>query len=111
MKSDRLLSMLLMLQARSPRSARELADALEVSKRTVYRDMESLGAAGVPVYAERGSSGGIALAEGYRQAITRFNTDELHALFLAASDPLSELGVSGHKGALHKLAGALPDLQ
>lgn len=111
MKSDRLVSMLLLLQARSPRSARELAGTLEVSKRTVYRDVESLGAAGVPVYAERGSSGGIALAEGYRQAITRFNTDELHALFLAAAGPLSELGVTGHQGALHKLAGALPELQ
>ncbi len=103
--------MLLMLQARSPRSARELAGALEVSKRTVYRDADSLGAAGVPVYAERGSNGGIALAEGYRQAITRFNTDELHALFLAAADPLSELGVTGHRDALVKLSGALPELQ
>ena len=111
MKSDRLISLLLLLQARSPRSARELSETLEVSMRTVYRDVEALSFAGVPVYAERGSSGGILLAEGYRQAITQFSTDELHALFLAAADPLTELGVSGHKGALHKLAGALPDLQ
>jgi predicted DNA-binding transcriptional regulator YafY len=111
MKSDRLISLLLLLQARSPRSARELSETLEVSMRTVYRDVEALSFAGVPVYAERGSAGGILLAEGYRQAITQFSTDELHALFLAAADPLTELGVSGHKGALHKLAGALPDLQ
>ncbi|HKU67997.1 MAG TPA: HTH domain-containing protein, partial [Candidatus Baltobacteraceae bacterium] len=111
MKSDRLVSLLLMLQARSPRSARELAQALEVSARTIYRDVEALSVSGVPVYAERGSSGGIALADGYRRAITQFSTEELHALFLAAADPLAELGVTGHQRALDKLAGALPDLQ
>ena len=111
MKSDRLVSLLLLLQARSPRSARELADVLEVSARTIYRDVEALSLSGVPVYAERGSSGGIVLAEGYRKAITQFSTEELHALFLAAADPLSELGVTGHQRALDKLSGALPDLQ
>jgi predicted DNA-binding transcriptional regulator YafY len=111
MKSDRLVSLMLLLQARSPRSARELSRTLEVSTRTIYRDVDALSAAGVPVYAERGSSGGIVLSEGYRQAITQFSTDELHALFLAAADPLAELGVGGHERALHKLAGALPDLQ
>jgi len=111
MKSDRMVSLLLLLQARSPRSARELANTLEVSMRTVYRDVEALSWAGVPVYAERGSSGGIMLAEGYRKAITQFSTEELHALFLAAADPLAELGVSAHARALDKLEGALPDLQ
>lgn len=111
MKSDRLVSLLLLLQSRSPRSARELAEALEVSARTIYRDVEALSLSGVPVYAERGSSGGIALAEGYRKAITQFSTEELNALFLAAADPLAELGVTGHQRALDKLAGALPDLQ
>lgn len=111
MKSDRLVSLLLLLQARSPRSARELADALEVSARTIYRDVEALSLSGVPVYAERGSSGGIVLADGYRKAITQFSTEELHALFLAAADPLAELGVTGHQRALDKLSGALPDLQ
>lgn len=110
-KSDRLVSLLLLLQARSPRSARELAQALEVSARTIYRDVEALSLSGVPVYAERGSTGGIALADGYRRAITQFSTEELHALFLAAADPLAELGVTGHARALDKLAGALPDLQ
>jgi predicted DNA-binding transcriptional regulator YafY len=111
MKSDRLVSLLLLLQARSPRSARELAEAMEVSSRTIYRDVEALSLAGVPVYAERGSNGGIALADGYRKAITQFSTDELNALFVAAADPLAELGVTGHQRALDKIAGALPDLQ
>lgn len=106
-----MVSLLLLLQARSPRSARELAGALEVSARTIYRDVEALSLSGVPVYAERGSNGGIALADGYRKAITQFSTEELHALFLAAADPLAELGVTGHQRALDKLAGALPDLQ
>lgn len=111
MKSERLVSIMLLLQARSPRSARELADALEVSMRTVYRDVEALSASGVPVYAERGSSGGIMLSNGYRQAIAQFSTDELHALFVAAADPLADLGVAAHERALHKIKGALPDLQ
>jgi predicted DNA-binding transcriptional regulator YafY len=111
MKSERLVSIMLLLQARSPRSARELAQALEVSMRTVYRDVEALGASGVPVYAERGSGGGIILSDGYRQAIAQFSTDELHALFVAAADPLADLGVAAHERALHKIKGALPDLQ
>jgi predicted DNA-binding transcriptional regulator YafY len=111
MRSDRLVSLMLLLQARNPRSARQLAGLLEVSMRTIYRDVDALSAAGVPVYAERGSAGGIALADGYRQAIAQFSTDELHALFVAAADPLADLGVSGHARALHKLAGALPELQ
>lgn len=102
---------MLLLQARSPRSARELAESLEVSMRTIYRDVDALSASGVPVYAERGSSGGIALSDGYRQAIAQFSADELHALFVAAADPLADLGVTGHERALHKLKGALPDLQ
>jgi|SRR5579884_3678676 len=111
MKSERLVSIMLLLQARSPRSARELAQSLEVSMRTVYRDVEALSATGVPVYAERGSNGGIILSDGYRRAIAQFSTDELHALFVAAADPLADLGVSGHERALHKIRGALPDLQ
>lgn len=79
--------------------------------RTIYRDVEALSTAGVPIYAERGSNGGIVLADGYRQAIAQFSTDELHALFVTATDPLADLGVRGHEYALHKLEGALPELQ
>lgn len=111
MKSERLVSLMLLLQGRNRRSARELAQALEVSMRTIYRDVEALAAAGVPLYAERGSGGGIILSDGYRQAIAQFSSDELNALFAAATDPLADLGVNAHQRALHKLEGALPDLQ
>ena len=111
MKSDRLLSLLLLLQSRGSQSARELADQLEVSARTIYRDVDALALAGIPIYAERGSCGGIVLSDGYRKALTQFNTHELHALFLSSSDPLAELGVLGRRSALDKIEGALPDLQ
>ncbi|HZZ64309.1 MAG TPA: YafY family protein [Candidatus Baltobacteraceae bacterium] len=111
MKSERLVSLMLLLQARSPRSARDLARTLEVSMRTVYRDVDALSTTGVPVYAERGPNGGITLSDGYRQAIAQFSTDELHALFVAAADPLADLGIAAHERALHKIRGALPDLQ
>ena len=83
MRSDRLLSLLLLLQARSPRNARELSGLLEVTSRTIYRDVDALSAAGVPIYAERGSSGGIALTQGYRQSLTHFSGEELDALFVS----------------------------
>jgi predicted DNA-binding transcriptional regulator YafY len=111
MRSDRLLSLLLLLQARNPRNARELSTALEVSQRTIYRDVEALAAAGVPIYAERGSTGGIALVEGYRQSLAHFTLEELHALFLASAQPLHDLGVAGAGIALDKLSGALSEAQ
>lgn len=111
MKSERLVSLLLLLQARSPRSARELAQSLEVSMRTIYRDVDTLGLSGIPVYAERGNGGGIALSDGYRRTIAQFSTNELHGLFASASDPLADLGLTGHTLALHKIEGTLPALQ
>ena len=65
MRASRLVSILLLLQSRGRLTAQELADALEVSVRTVYRDMESLAAAGVPFYGEAGHAGGYRLVEGY----------------------------------------------
>lgn len=104
--------MLLLLQGTERRSARQLAAALEVSERTVYRDADALSAAGVPVYAERGCNGGIALSAGYRRALTQFGEDEIRALFISGSNPLVDLGLGGgRERALEKLAGALSDAQ
>ncbi|MDP9110169.1 MAG: YafY family transcriptional regulator [Candidatus Eremiobacteraeota bacterium] len=112
MKSDRLVSILLMLQSAQRRTARELAKALEVSERTIYRDVDALCASGIPVYTERGADGGIVLAEGYRKALTSFGEDEVRALFVSGSAILSDLGMGpGLERALDKLRGAFSDAQ
>lgn len=112
MKADRLISLLLLLQSRRLCSARTLAEILEVSERTIYRDVDALCAAGVPVYAERGSTGGIALAGGYRRALTHFNEDEIRALFVSGASPLADLGLDhGLDRALEKLRGGLAEVQ
>jgi predicted DNA-binding transcriptional regulator YafY len=112
MKSGRLLAMLLLLQAKGRARARELAEQLEVSQRTVYRDLDALSAAGVPVHAERGAAGGIVLADGYRKALTQFNEDELRALFVSGDNPLADIGITDKRPvALEKLVGALPEAQ
>lgn len=104
--------MLLLLQAKGRLRAREIAGSLEVSERTIYRDLDSLSAAGVPVHAERGSGGGIVLADGYRRALTQFGEDEIRALFVSATDTLADIGLGENlTRALEKLAGALPDSQ
>ncbi|MDX3383107.1 YafY family protein [Streptomyces niveiscabiei] len=110
MKSDRLLSILLLLQTRGLVPAHELADRLEVSERTIYRDVESLSAAGVPVYAERGRHGGIRLLEGFRTDVTGLTADESRALFVLAAQGAHEaLGLDSALGsALRKVMAALP---
>ncbi|MFC5722315.1 helix-turn-helix transcriptional regulator [Streptomyces gamaensis] len=110
MKSDRLLSILLLLQTRGRVPAAELARRLEVSVRTVYRDVESLSASGVPVYAERGRHGGIALLPGFRTDVTGLTADEARALFVvAAQGTHTALGLDGALGsALRKVMAALP---
>ncbi|SCK21805.1 Predicted DNA-binding transcriptional regulator YafY, contains an HTH and WYL domains [Streptomyces sp. WMMB 714] len=109
-KSDRLLSILLLLQTRARVSADELAARLEVSTRTIYRDVDSLSAAGVPVYAERGRHGGISLLPGFRTDVTGLTADEARALFvLTAQGTHSALGLDGALGsALRKVMAALP---
>lgn len=112
MKSGRLLSMLLILQSKGRSCARDLAESLEVSERTIYRDIDALSAAGVPVYTERGSGGGLYLSEGYRKTLTQFGDDEIRALFFSGSNPLMDLGLgSEHALALQKLTGAMTDAQ
>ena len=110
MRADRLLSLLMILQARGRVTAQRLADELGVSVRTIYRDIDALSTAGVPVYAERGPGGGCALVESYRTNLTGLTQDEVRALFmLSVPAALDELGVSQElRAAMRKLAAALP---
>src|SRR5262249_36392397 len=83
MRADRLLSIMLLLQVHQRITTRELAKRLEVAERTIHRDMDALGAAGVPIVAERGSGGGWSLLEEYRTNLTGLNDAEIQTLFLA----------------------------
>ncbi len=110
MRADRLLSIMLLLQSRSQVPASELAERLEVSTRTIYRDVEALSAAGVPVWASRGRGGGIHLLPGYRTDMTGLTSDEARALFVLATDTTHDaLGLGpAMASALRKVMAALP---
>jgi predicted DNA-binding transcriptional regulator YafY len=110
MRADRLLSLLMLLQTRGRMTARQLARELEVSVRTIYRDIEALGVSGVPVYTERGPGGGCALLEDYRTTLTGLTPTEVRALFaLSVPAALDDLGLGQElKAALLKLSAALP---
>ncbi|MBF6162456.1 WYL domain-containing protein [Nocardia cyriacigeorgica] len=111
MRADRLVSLVLLLRRRGRLTAAELADELEVSTRTVLRDIEALSTAGVPVYAERGRHGGFALLPGFRTELTGLNHEEALALLVAGSRRGAQVFGLGSAlaSAMLKVVDALPD--
>src|SRR5262245_52864177 len=110
MRADRLLSILLLLQANGRMTARTLSKRLEVSERTILRDMDALSGAGVPVTAERGVGGGWKLLDGYQTKLTGLTSAEIQSLFLGRPPKLlADLGLKEvADSAWIKLQAALP---
>jgi len=110
MRGGRLLSILLLLQSRRRVTARQLAKRLEVSERTILRDMDALSGAGIPVFAERGKSGGWSLLGDYQTKLTGMTLAEIQSLFLARPSRLmADLGITREsEAALLKLEASLP---
>src|SRR5260221_5693457 len=98
MRAGRLLSILMLLQSRGRMSAQALADELEVSVRTIYRDVDSLSGSGVPITVERGAAGGFELLDGWRTRLTGFTPSEAQAGFMAGAP----------RPAAHRRPGAAP---
>jgi len=111
MRADRLVSLVLLLRQRGRLSATALAEELEVSTRTVLRDIEALSTAGVPVYADRGRHGGFTLLPGFRTELTGLNHDEALALLTAGGAGAKEVfGLSSAlSSAMRKIVDALPE--
>jgi predicted DNA-binding transcriptional regulator YafY len=112
-RADRLLAVLMLLQRRKRTTARELAERLEVSVRTIYRDVEALAASGVPIYAEPGRNGGVRLVEGYRTDLSGLSLGEAELVpLLGLGDALAGLGFERSVGQTEaKVMSALPEAQ
>lgn len=110
MRASRLLSILILLQLRQRLTAAYLAGEFEVSERTIYRDIDALSAAGIPVYGDRGPGGGFQLLDGYRTRLTGLDPQEAQAMLLVGlPDQAAALGLGGPaKRARGKLLAALP---
>ena len=108
MRADRLLAMLLVLQAHGQMTARQLAERLEVSERTILRDVEALSAAGVPVTSARGPAGGVSLVDGYRTDLTGLTEAEVESLFAFSGVSFAaDLGLKDSlEAAVRKLAAS-----
>lgn len=113
MRASRLLTIQMLLQTRGRMSAQALAEVLEVSVRTLYRDVDQLTAAGVPIYAEQGRNGGFQLMEGWKTTLTGFTASESQAVFMSGlAGPAAELGLGQQVvDAQLKLMSALPAYQ
>ncbi|MCJ7622247.1 MAG: HTH domain-containing protein, partial [Anaerolineaceae bacterium] len=113
MRADRLLSMMLLLHTRGRMTAEELAGILEVSVRTVYRDIDALCLAGVPIYTHCGPQGGVFLDEDYRVSLTDLTKSEIQSLVISSgAGPLGDIGLDrAVENSYLKLLAALPTLQ
>ena len=108
MKADRLISILMLLQVHKQLTANDLAKRLEVSVRTIYRDIESLSSLGIPIFTDRGTNGGIKLLGDYQTTLSGINKDELYSLFIPTGDKvLDDLGIGKLKDStMIKLLGS-----
>ena len=107
MKADRLISILMLLKVHKQLTAKDLAKRLEVSVRTIYRDIESLSSLGIPIFTDRGTNGGIKLLGDYQTSLSGLNKDELYSLFIPTGDKvLDDLGIGKLKDStMIKLLG------